>query len=123
MLVVAIGNPLRRDDGAAHYVSKLLGSRPDVAIRAVLQLAPEMAEEIARHDAVVFVDADVSLKRVRIEPVDARPPLSPLTHVSSPNEIVALARALLAFRARRACAAFPRSTSGKGKGSARERRS
>jgi len=96
-LVIAIGNTLRRDDGVAHHVSDLLNVHPDVETRAVLQLAPEMAEEMARYDTVIFVDADVSAKELLIEPVDAKPSLSGLTHVSRPSEIVALAQALFGF--------------------------
>ena len=90
-------NPLRRDDGSAHYMLELLDTRPDLETRAVLQLTPEMAEEIGHHDAVFFVDADVSATRLRIEPVDAAPALSPFTHTSHPAEIVALARTLFGF--------------------------
>lgn len=94
-LVIAIGNPLRRDDGVAHCVQLPLGMHR----RAVLQLTPEIAEQIARYDLVFFVDADVTAKQVRIEPIDcaASPARSRLTHVSRPSEIVALARALFAF--------------------------
>jgi Ni,Fe-hydrogenase maturation factor len=92
-LVIAIGNPLRRDDGAAHSVR----IRPGIESRSVLQLAPEIAEEIARYNPVLFIDADVSAKRVRIHPVDSASAAPPLTHVSSPGEIVALARELFGF--------------------------
>jgi Ni,Fe-hydrogenase maturation factor len=96
-LVIAIGNTLRRDDGIAHHVSGLLTARTDVETRAVLQLTPEMAHEITRYDTVVFMDADVSAEQLLVEPVDAKPSLSGLTHVSRPSEIVALARALFGF--------------------------
>ncbi len=96
-LVIAIGNTLRRDDGIARHVSELLSSRPDVETRGVLQLTPEMAEEITCYDTVIFMDADVSVKRLSIEPVAAAASHSGLTHVSRPSEIVALARALFAF--------------------------
>jgi hypothetical protein len=42
-LAIASGNTLRRDDGVAHYVLDLLDG---VDKRAVLQLSPEMAQEI-----------------------------------------------------------------------------
>jgi len=92
-LVIAIGNPLRRDDGVAHAVRL----PPGVERRDVLQLTPELAEEIAPYDAVVFIDADASAGELRIEPVNSLPSASPLTHVSKPAEIVALARALFGF--------------------------
>jgi Ni,Fe-hydrogenase maturation factor len=92
-LVIAIGNPMRRDDGVAHHVQ----TPPGVERRAVLQLTPEMAEEIAQYNAVIFVDADVNAKQVAMEPVGKVPAPSPLTHVSNPVDIVALARALFGF--------------------------
>ncbi len=87
-LVIAIGNPLRRDDGVAHLV-KMKG----VEKRAVLQLTPE----IAPYGTVVFVDADVNAEKVRIEPVQEAPCPAPLSHVSRPSEVVEMARALFDF--------------------------
>jgi Ni,Fe-hydrogenase maturation factor len=92
-IVIAIGNPMRRDDGVAHRVRLM----PGVETRAVLQLTPEMAEEIAPYSTVVFVDADVNAKQVRMEPVDSAPVPPALTHVSRPAEIVAMARTLFRF--------------------------
>jgi Ni,Fe-hydrogenase maturation factor len=92
-LVIAIGNPLRRDDGVAHCVR----IPPGVENRAVLQLTPEIAAEIAAYDKVIFLDADVHANRVRVDPVPAAPASASLTHVSTPAEIVALARALFGF--------------------------
>jgi Ni,Fe-hydrogenase maturation factor len=92
-LVVTIGNPLRRDDGVAHQVR----TPPGVKKRTVLQLTPELAAVIASYNTVFFVDADINANLVRITPVTAAPARSPLTHVSRPSEIVALARALFGF--------------------------
>jgi Ni,Fe-hydrogenase maturation factor len=95
-LVVAIGNTLRRDDGVAHYI-RIPGR---VEKKGVLQLTPEIAAEIAPYNPVIFVDAAVDATELRIEPVDSPPSGSPLTHASSPAEIVALARALFHFSGR-----------------------
>jgi len=92
-LVIAIGNPQRRDDGVAHYVP----IPPGVEKRAVLQLTPEIAAEIVPYNPVVFVDADVAIEQLRMEAVVGTPTPSPLTHVSKPAEIVALARTLFGF--------------------------
>lgn len=93
-LAIAIGNPLRRDDGVAHHVHIEGFERQDV-----LQLTPELAEEIASYNLVVFLDASATATKPRLEPVE--PSLrSPLTHVSSPGEIVALARSLFGFDGR-----------------------
>jgi hydrogenase maturation protease len=92
-LVIAIGNRLRRDDG----VSACVRTPPGVERRDVLQLTPEMAEEMASYDAVIFVDADVTTTQLRIEPLDPAPAPSPLTHVLRPATVVALARTLFGF--------------------------
>ena len=111
-LVIAIGNPLRRDDGAAHQVV----TPPDADRRSALQLTPEIAQEIAGYDSVVFLDADVSAKEVRIEPVDSLPTASALTHVAKPSEIVALARALFGFTGRAYTCHIPVSDLSEGEG-------
>lgn len=58
-LIIGIGNPLRRDDGAGPLVAASDWSMVEVEAVAVHQLVPELAEAIARADRVVFVDAAV----------------------------------------------------------------
>ena len=96
-LVIAIGNPLRGDDGVAHLVAKALSARPGLRKRKVVQLTPEIAAEIPAYRIVVFVDADASADDARIGLVDEVSAQLPLTHVSSPAQIVALSRALFGF--------------------------
>jgi Ni,Fe-hydrogenase maturation factor len=99
-LVVALGNPLRRDDGVAHHVLKLLAWFLDVESQTLLQLTPEIAEEIACYKVVMFIDADTTAADLCIEPVDESPSLPVLTHVSTPAAIVALSRTLYGFAGR-----------------------
>lgn len=94
-LIIAIGNPLRRDDGVAHHVP----APPGAVVRSVLQLTPEVAEEIAPFDLVVFLDASVTAAMPRLEPV-AEGPGSSLTHMCSPGSILALSRSLFGFAGR-----------------------
>jgi hydrogenase maturation protease len=62
-LVIGIGNPLRGDDGVgallAEQAAMFSAAEPDgpVAVRSVQQLTPELAEELAQLDAVLFIDA------------------------------------------------------------------
>lgn len=95
-LAIAIGNSLRGDDGIAHTVIERL----NVESMAVTQLTPEIAAELAGHDPVIFIDADVRATTVEIDPVDERTCGPALTHASTPGEIVALARALFGFAGR-----------------------
>jgi hydrogenase maturation protease len=99
-LIIAIGNPLRRDDGVAYQVAKALPRRAGLQRRKVLQLTPEIAAEISAYRTVVFVDADSSVGAACVAPVAPVPAPSPLTHASTPAEIVALARVLFGFTGR-----------------------
>lgn len=96
-LLLACGNPLRGDDGVAHAALRLIEPSPHWSPRSVQQLTPELAEEIARFSRVVFLDADAESKALVIEPLRAFRPRSPLTHASTPEEVIALARALFGF--------------------------
>lgn len=96
-LLISCGNSLRRDDGAAHQVLQLLAPSPSRVFRAVQQLTPELAEELAPFDRVVILDADVASNSLAIEPLSAATSRSPLAHFSLPAEIVSLSRALFGF--------------------------
>jgi len=57
-LVLACGNPLREDDGVAWRVAEALGSPGEgIEVRTIQELGPELAEEVAEAEGVVFVDA------------------------------------------------------------------
>ena len=96
-LALACGDPLRGDDGAAHAAVRLIPAGSGGEMRSIQQLTPELAQDIGGFDRVVFLDADAASDRVVIEPIDVTRPRSPLTHVSTQAEIVALARALFGF--------------------------
>jgi hydrogenase maturation protease len=97
-LVLAIGNTLRGDDGAAHHVADLLGARAGVDVRRVHQLTPELAPEVAGAQTVVFVDADTAGTETRMERVTAAPRCSSLSHGMAPDELIRLAEQLYGFR-------------------------
>lgn len=58
-LIIGYGNTLRSDDGAGQIVANQIASwnLPRVRSLAVHQLTPELAEDVARADIVIFVDA------------------------------------------------------------------
>jgi Ni,Fe-hydrogenase maturation factor len=99
-LLIAVGNRLRRDDGVAHTVLGQLGSIRDVDSRAFLQLSPEVAQDIAAYNAVVFIDSDASAVEPIIQSIDRLPSSPVFSHLSSPAEVVALSRALFGFGGR-----------------------
>jgi hydrogenase maturation protease len=113
VLYIALGNPLRRDDGVAWKVIETIApdsTGPDHGIAAScrskgrgssgkgiaqLQATPELAAEIAGFHRVVFIDAEVQ-GQLRLERIEERSSSS-LTHATGPAEVVALARALYNF--------------------------
>jgi hydrogenase maturation protease len=98
-MFIAVGNALRRDDGVAHRVLDLLGPVANVVTHDVLQLMPEIAEEIAPAEVVVFIDAHTEPGRPRLEPVRGRSrSWSSLAHAMTPEELVALSGNLYGFR-------------------------
>ena len=78
--LIACGNPLRGDDGVAHAALRLVPPASNRRVLAVRQWTPELAEEIAGADRVVFLDADTENALVTIEPIRGAGPHSPLTH-------------------------------------------
>jgi hydrogenase maturation protease len=101
VLFVGYGNLLRSDDGVGPaIVSRLAGifaGNPLCACLTAHQLTPEIAEQVAGADRVVFIDASVEqgagvvrIRRLAPEHVAT----SPLGHAASPEAILALAKAL-----------------------------
>ncbi len=82
-LVIGIGNPTRSDDGAGHAVvfglSRLV---PDGTYRAVHQLTPDLAEDLAEASLVVFVDASVRATTLQLVPVEPTP-VAPGSHITT----------------------------------------
>jgi hydrogenase maturation protease len=103
ILLIGYGNPGRLDDGLgpalAEAVDKL--AIPGVTVDADYQLTPEDAAEIARHDVVIFADADVGgpepFSFRRIEPA---PAVGFSSHSVQPSAVLGLARELFGARSR-----------------------
>ncbi len=101
-LIVGFGNPLRADDGvgwvvAAQLAEQLGWAPPELEIRTLHQLLPELVDELAAADGVVFIDASATepAGTVRIREVDAEPAAEgahPLTHHLSPQKLLGMAR-------------------------------
>ncbi len=99
-LLFAIGNPLRRDDGAALETVMLLGPQPHTEVRVVHQLTPECAYELqaAHADTAIFADASIESDTVRVEPAAPAGDGPALGHHLTPSQLVALARSLYAWQ-------------------------
>lgn len=116
MLVIAIGNPWRRDDGAAMAAA----ARIEDCCRAirVAELTPELALEMAAERIVVFVDADIrpGEPEIRELPPPEQEPAGMLTHSFTPAMLVALARMLYGFQGQAWTCSIPGEDFGEGEG-------
>jgi hydrogenase maturation protease len=98
-LILAYGNPLRGDDGIGPEAGKRLRSivrDPEVEIRTLHQLTPELMEPISRAARVIFIDAcegavPGEIRERAIEPSRAA---ARFTHHATPDALLAGARAL-----------------------------
>lgn len=100
-LVLACGNPLRGDDGVgphlAAWAQNRFSAEPAIRILAHHQWTPELAEDIAGAETVLFIDSSVQTPpgAVTLGPAEPAPESTiPATHHLGPTELLALARDL-----------------------------
>jgi len=97
LVVFALGNPIRADDGAGLAVARGLDALlPDLDIVEAHELLPEHAEVLAAARGVLFLDASVAgapgdVRASRLVPRTAR---EAILHALLPEEILGLARML-----------------------------
>jgi hydrogenase maturation protease len=97
VLVIGYGNPLRGDDGIGYYVAQALDERfraePDVEVIAAQELTPEMAEDVARSEMVLFVDAAAAGEPGTIRHALLVPDTGPggFTHLLTPSTLLSAA--------------------------------
>lgn len=97
VLILAYGNPGRRDDGLGPALAAAVEGRVPrgVTIEADYQLTVEDAALLAEHDVVIFVDADVSCAEpFSFSAVAPGPADTFSTHSVSPGGVLTLAREL-----------------------------
>ena len=99
-LILACGNPLRGDDGAAWHLAELLSETTlSGQIRVIVQQqwTPELAEDIVNAASVLFVDCslDAAPGSVSLSPVTPALTLPNfLTHHQEPAALLALTLSL-----------------------------
>jgi hydrogenase maturation protease len=107
-LVLACGNSLRGDDGAALHIARELqqgGCEPETRIHFEQQWTPELAEAISEADLVIFVDASVALAPGEIVCQSLNPIYKSTrrsSHQTTPASLLALAEELYKARPARA---------------------
>ena len=100
-LILACGNTLRSDDGVGPWLAEWAEDRfrsdPEVLVLARQQWTPDLAEDIAHANSVLFIDCSVacepgSVNLTPVEPVAASQGLA--THHQGAPQLLALAREL-----------------------------
>ena len=100
-LILACGNTLRSDDGVgpwlAEWAQKRFRAESQVRVITRQQWTPELAEEIARAQSVLFIDCSVdsapgSINLTPVEPTTALQGIA--THHQGAAELLALTRDL-----------------------------
>lgn len=97
-LLLAYGNTLRRDDGAAHAAVERLGPDVERGVFACRQLLPEHAELLTQAGQVIFVDAAVGIREVNSRRIHGDGAVPPLHHTCTPAWVVALSDLLYQHR-------------------------
>jgi hydrogenase maturation protease len=101
VLILACGNTLRSDDGVgpwlAGWAEQHFASHPEIRIISRQQWTPDIAEDIAHSDSVLFVDCSVSsapgyVRLIRVEPSVQTEGLA--THHQGASQLLALTRDL-----------------------------
>ena len=100
-LILACGNTLRSDDGVgpwlADWVEKRFSSQPEIRVIARQQWTPDLAEDIAHADSVLFIDCSVESAPGSINLISVYPSVqtqSLATHHQGAPELLSLARDL-----------------------------
>ena len=74
ILVIGYGNTLRRDDRIGWRAAERIEgwNHPSIRVLTRTQLLPELADELARADMVLFIDACADRRElaVRMEPIE-----------------------------------------------------
>jgi hydrogenase maturation protease len=108
LLILGYGNPDREDDGVAWHILRAvtikLGLVPPesyedefpesevIEFDFQLQLTPEMAEDLASHPYIFFIDAHTGNipEPVRLIPVESEFQNSPFTHHLTPQSLMSI---------------------------------
>jgi hydrogenase maturation protease len=99
ILVIGYGNDLRGDDGVGQQVARTVEKWGVANVRSlrVHQLTPELAEEVAQVDLVIFVDAYRKGEQQDLQVLPLKSECAAVTsmgHISDPHMLLALAQAL-----------------------------
>lgn len=93
MLVIGVGNDLRRDDAAGRIVASRVEAMalPGTKVLSISQLVPEMVEQLVAVDRVVVVDAAIDVDHVTVRRVRPSDTTAAMSHHGDPASLLALA--------------------------------
>ncbi len=96
VLVIGYGNDLRTDDGAGRWVADRIDALhlPDVEVRSIMQLTPEIALDVVDRRLVVFVDASLEADEVTVGDVGPPPDATVTTHHGDPASLLRMGATL-----------------------------
>jgi hydrogenase maturation protease len=96
LLVIAVGNPARGDDGLGPALLERLAAEglEDVELLLDFQLQVEHALDLVGREAVLFVDATKAAVGVQLSPVAPAEALPALSHALTPAGVLHVARRL-----------------------------
>jgi hydrogenase maturation protease len=100
-LILACGNTLRGDDGVGPWLAEWTENRfrdePAVRVLSRQQWSPELAEDIAQAQSVLFVDCSIDSAPGAVQIVEVEPSVSTeglATHHSGAPELLAMSHDL-----------------------------
>ena len=95
VLIIGYGSPLRGDDNIGCHVAQMLEDQyhndPEVRVIGSHQLTPEMAEDVAASEFVLFLDAAAGMPAGKIQQRAVKPQPGPLSfaHYLDPAMLLA----------------------------------
>ena len=97
-LIIGYGNSLRSDDGIGERVADIVASwhLPEVRSLSRFQLTPELAQDLAKVDLVIFVDAcrGTEIETIELKSLQPLNSINIRSHFSDPRAILSLTQAL-----------------------------
>lgn len=96
ILLIAVGNPLRGDDGAGHYVCEQIRTVGFEAVHCITvqQLTTDLLDDILQADETVIVDASATAETVQFYPLETGDAGSASSHHTSVHVLARLSRQL-----------------------------
>lgn len=100
ILIIGYGNTLRGDDGVGYKIAEIIEqwNFDNITSFAIHQLTPDLADNIAKVDTVIFIDAvpitDINQAKLEITTISGNPKSNHLAHHNNPEQLLSLTEAI-----------------------------